>query len=189
MTVRIVTFDDNVASNTIPVPPPSMGGSAHIIVAPDGSNLTQRANLQFKGQVTVTDNGSSTTIVTSLGEANVQSDWNQTNTGADDYIENKPPTISTGQATKVAFLPATAGSDDQILEWKNNVLVSVTPGVSSVPQITFHYLEYDFATGFLTEKYAEDGEDFTIDASVEYQPGFIQNEFLLRDNGVLVYTG
>jgi len=37
----------------------------------------------------------------SAGEANVNADWNESNTGSDAYIQNKPTTISSGQASAI----------------------------------------------------------------------------------------
>ena len=82
------------------------------------------------------------------------------------------------------------GSNDQVLtytdgkaDWK-----SVAAIVES--EFAFHYVDYDFATGMLIERYPQDpagGEDFIIDPLIEYQLGLIENEFELRDDGFLVY--
>ena len=45
-------------------------------------------------------------------EVNVQSDWNQTNTGADDYIKNKPTTPHVPTVYYQATAPTTANNGD-----------------------------------------------------------------------------
>ena len=67
------------------------------------SDLTNDSNFVSDSNYTHTDNNYTTTEkdklagIASGAEQNVQSDWNQTNTNADDYIKNKPtiPTVPT----------------------------------------------------------------------------------------------
>jgi endosialidase-like protein len=41
--------------------------------------------------------------ITAGGEANVQSDWNQSDTGADDFIKNKPDLLQLGETSTTAY--------------------------------------------------------------------------------------
>lgn len=69
--------------------------------------------------ITITDKNGTTTASISDGDANVQSDWNQADTTADDYIKNKPtiPTVNNAtltiqkNGTNVNTFTANASSD------------------------------------------------------------------------------
>ena len=61
--------------------------------------------------------------------------------------------------------------------------------ILGLPVISYHHLEYNFSTGQLEERYAEDNETIAIDYDLTYIVGFIRNEFELLSNGNLVYLG
>ena len=60
---------------------------------------------------------------------------------------------------------------------------------SGLPVISYHHVEYNFTTGQLEEKYAEDGDTVAINDDLTYIAGFVRNAFELQDNGNLVYLG
>ena len=76
------------------------GGVASVSVPTATSDLTNDSNYVVDNNYTHTDNNYTTTEKNKLAgiangaEVNVQSDWNQTDTGADDYVKNKPADIS-----------------------------------------------------------------------------------------------
>lgn len=67
------------------------GLTGHVIIDKNNVDMSQRSGLQFTGNVTVTDDSTNDkTVVNIQGTNNVQSDWNQNDNTADDYIKNKP---------------------------------------------------------------------------------------------------
>jgi len=68
--------------------------------------------------VDLADNVTKSELLTALNvadgaEVNVQPDWNQTNSSADDYIKNKP-TIPTDTNQKIKTSSVTFGNDDVV---------------------------------------------------------------------------
>ena len=78
-------------------------------------------------------------------------------------------------------------SNNQVLTYSNDKAEWKDVATVSFPGQAFHFVDYDFATGMLIERYPEDGEDFVINPLIEYQEGLIKNEFELRDDGFLVF--
>ena len=83
---NVASFTANSASDV----------SADIAVPTKTSDITNDSNFVSDANYVHTDNNFTTTLKDKLdgiaagAEVNVQSDWNQTNTSADDYIKNKP---------------------------------------------------------------------------------------------------
>ena len=84
--VTVDTFTANASSNV----------TANIIVPTKTSDLSNDSNFAVDASYVHTDNNYTTTEQTKLAsiaagaEINVQSDWNQSDNTADDYIKNKP---------------------------------------------------------------------------------------------------
>lgn len=82
----VSTFTANSASNV----------TANIVVPTTTSELSNNSNFVSDASYVHTDNNFTTTLKDKLdgiaagAEVNVQSNWTQTNTSADDYIKNKP---------------------------------------------------------------------------------------------------
>ena len=85
------TYTISVSGSTITLTPSS--GSAQSITIPDATTST--AGVMSAPDKTKLDG------IQSGAEANVQSDWNQSNNTADDFIKNKPtiPTVNNGTLT------------------------------------------------------------------------------------------
>lgn len=83
---NVQTFTANATSNK----------TANIVVPTKTSDLTNDSNFAVDANYVHTDNNFTTTLKNKLNgiaegaEVNVQSDWNQSSTTADDYIKNKP---------------------------------------------------------------------------------------------------
>jgi hypothetical protein len=94
-----------------------------------------------------TDNNFTDTLKTKLdsiaagAEVNVQSDWNQTNTGADDYIKNKPTIPSSGY-TRVTLNDLDPSGKKWSIPVHNRESVTVIP-VNYTNQNTFQILVDD----------------------------------------------
>ena len=94
---NVQTFTANATSNK----------TANITVPTKTSELTNDSNFVADASYVHTDNNYTTTEKNKLAgiaagaEVNVQSNWTQTNSSADDYIKNKPtiPTVNNGQLT------------------------------------------------------------------------------------------
>jgi len=54
--------------------------------------------------------------IASGAEVNVQSDWNETDTGADSFIQNKPTTITSAEQTKLGYISVTQAVDLDTME-------------------------------------------------------------------------
>ena len=73
------------------------------------SQLTNDSNFVSDANYVHTDNNFTTTLknklngIASGAEVNVQSDWNQTDTAADDYIKNKPSLLALGETSTTAY--------------------------------------------------------------------------------------
>lgn len=91
---NVSTFTANSASNV----------TANIVVPTTTSDLTNNSNFVSDASYVHTDNNFTNTLKTKLdgiaagAEVNVQANWTQTNTSADDYIKNKP-TLATVATT------------------------------------------------------------------------------------------
>ena len=68
MTVRVITFDDNVASS---VTPSEIGGTRHIIQDATGTDFADRDTLQFIGATVTDDAANNRTVVTIDGGSDV----------------------------------------------------------------------------------------------------------------------
>lgn len=94
---NVQTFTANATSNK----------TANITVPTKTSDLTNNSNFVADANYVHTDNNYTTTEKNKLAgiaagaEVNVQANWAQTTTTADDYIKNKPtiPTVNNGQLT------------------------------------------------------------------------------------------
>ena len=138
-----------------------------------------RFNISTNGTV-----GSQNTLIPT------QPDWNQDTSTSDDYIKNRPTTITPEETTLLNRFPTDTPPNANVLigDGTGN-LIYRNLDAATIPIQSFHYLDYDHATGMAIERYAEDTETVTIDPLIEYQPGFVQNEFRLDDEGVLSYIG
>lgn len=73
------------------------------------SQLTNDSNFVSDANYVHTDNNFNTTLknklngIASGAEVNVQSDWDQTDTAADDYIKNKPSLLALGETSTTAY--------------------------------------------------------------------------------------
>ena len=95
---------------------PTAGYIADKVIAGDGINVIEGTGAdENKLVIENTDKGSDVSVPSDvgdltddsdlLGDKNVQSDWSQANTEADDFIKNKP-TLSEGDMTKIVYDPA-----------------------------------------------------------------------------------
>ena len=127
---------------------------------------------------------------TPSGEENVQSDWNVTDMASDAYIDNKPTTITPAETTLLNRFPTSVPPNGNVLIGDGSgSLIYRNLDAATIPIQSFHYVDYDHTTGMAIERYAEDTETVQIDPLIEYQPGFIQNEFELNNEGILSYIG
>jgi len=93
---------------------------------------------------------------TGSGDANVQSDWNETDTNSDAFIQNKPTTITSAEQTKLGHISVTQAVNLDQMETDitaNNAKVSITSveqtklGHISVSQaVDLDTMESDIAT-------------------------------------------
>lgn len=103
--------------------------------------------------ITITDKNGTTTASISDGDANVQSDWNQADTTADDYIKNKPtiPTVNNAtltiqkNGTNVNTFTANASSDVTA-----NITVHDVPSGGTSGQVLTKSSGTDYDVGWTT---------------------------------------
>lgn len=104
------------------------------------SDLTNDSNFAVDASYVHTDNNYTTTEknklagIASGAEVNVQSDWNQTSTSADDYIKNKPtiPTLkNVFGKVKVGSTTIEADTTQDTLELEAGSNVTLTPDATN----------------------------------------------------------
>ncbi len=108
-------------------------------------NLNAYVDASISGQnLTLVKRDNGTTVLTlpsSGGDTNVQSDWDQTDVAADDYIENKPTTITQAERDAIANAPHFTVSEthtghgfsvgDPVFETGSNLIPWVTAQADS----------------------------------------------------------
>ena len=105
-------------------------------------------------------------------EVNVQSDWNQTDTSADDYIKNKP-TIPTDTNQKIKTSSVTFGNDDVVqITAGSNITVTgdATNKTITIAATDTTYSSQSAAQGGTTESLVTTGEKYTWNAKQNALP-------------------
>lgn len=118
--------------------------------------------------VDLADNVTKTELLTALNvadgaEVNVQADWNQTNSSADDYIKNKP-TIPTDTNQKIKTSSVTFGNDDVVqITAGSNVQVSgdATAKTITISATDTTYSSQSASQGGTTVSLVTTGEKYT----------------------------
>ena len=195
-TLNLTLGNDTVLPFT-PLSDDDKGKLDHITVANDVNLDTMASDIANRkvtdasvASGTLTINKTDGDITFEGGEGNVQSDWDETDTNEDDYIKNKPTTITSDQITLLNRFPTSVPPNGNVMIGDGSgSLIYRNLDAATIPIQSFHYLDYDHTTGMVIERYAEDTETVQIDPLIEYQPGFIQNEFELNDEGILSYIG
>lgn len=123
-------------------------------------------------------------------EVNVQSDWSQSNTAADDYIKNKPTIPSAGSSTPLMDGTASAGSSGNYSR-QDHVHPSDTSRVPTTRTVNGKALSSDITldtsdltnnAGFIT---SADVADYTVVKLASATEGYIAS-YELRKDGVKV---
>jgi len=94
-------------------------------------------------------------------EVNVQSDWNQSDTGADDYIENKPTTISVAQADAIT---------------SNTGKITESTTVNDTSEIDLTLSTYEITADIVSGSIDESKLDTSVNLSLDLADSAIQNE-------------
>ena len=120
-----------------------------------------------------------TTEKTKLGgvaagaEVNVQADWDQTTATADDYIENKPTTITTAQTTKLTGIETGADVTDRANVYTQSQVIFIAgTGITLTPDATGRTI-----TVSLTGTTPPPASDHTRYAAVKATNNFTASDF------------
>lgn len=102
--------DWTVAQTNIDGAITSLGGTTPITISGSGNSRTISINPASGSSAGTMSSSHYTKLegIESGAEANVQADWNQTNTSADDYIKNKPTLLTQQSATIAAGSTSTS---------------------------------------------------------------------------------
>jgi len=81
-------------------------------------NVTELADVTSAGSGAIITSSERTKLtgIAAGAEVNVQSDWNETDTGADSFIQNKPTTITSAEQTKLGHITVTQAVDLDTME-------------------------------------------------------------------------
>lgn len=131
-TLDYTTYGSNIWTTT----PISSGGSTytageHISIDNDEIAVTGITELVAGNAITITTSGASA-IISSTGEAQVQADWDETDTDSKAYIQNKPTIPDYTGASGILINNDTISLDNPIgLVAGNNITIEVS-GVSAI---------------------------------------------------------
>ncbi len=163
----VATFTANASSNV----------TANISVPTKTSQLTNNSNFVVDASYVHTDNNYTNADVTKLSgiesgaEVNVQSDWNEANNTADDYIKNKP-TIP----TKTSDL----NNDSGFLDSSDITITRVQTTGTKIATID--------VDGNSTDLYAPAGGSYTAGDGIKIASNVISLEYFSVVNGAVNIT-